>query len=106
MTKDTIEIHIQGGIKAVNGMNAVFVVESVMAVSSPARPRREKREEDDFERRNGNGFTFSEVLSSKKASAVENISSTNQAPSEYRSTLYGRDMQLSHMHYRTREYHY
>jgi hypothetical protein len=106
LSDDTIEIHIQGGIKAINGMNAVFMVESVMAVSSPAKPRREKKGQDDFENNSGKGSSFSEILSALKSSQVETSPSTNQAPSEYRSTLYGRDMMLSCMHYRTREYHY
>jgi hypothetical protein len=87
-------------------MNAVFMVESIMAVAGPSRTRREKREQNDDEKRNGRGMSFSEVLSSLKSPAVESLQSTNQAPSEYRSTLYGRDMKLSFTNYRTREYHY
>jgi hypothetical protein len=87
-------------------MNAVFMVESIMAVSGPARPRREKGEQNDSEKRNDKGMTFSEVMSSMKSSAVETLQSSKQAPSEYRSTWYGRDMQLSFTNYRTREYHY
>ncbi len=77
-----------------------------MAVSAPAKPRRERGEQNDSEKRNDKGMTFSEVMTSLKSSAVETMQSSNQAPSEYRSTWYGRDMKLSFTDYRTREYHY
>ena len=43
---------------------------------------------------------FSEIL--KEASEQQN----ENAPTECHTTTYGRDMQLMHFMYRTREYHY
>ena len=100
MTHVTVEILIQGGIEAAYGVNAVFMVQSVMAVSRPSRLTRERHggNEAETQQRNQNSL-FAEVL--KKA--AQDI---QEAPTQYQTTVYGRDRQLEMVQYQTREYHY
>ena len=100
ITNDNATIHIQGGINAVNGISQVFMVESVMAVIKYDKLRRERKNSDGYVQKDREkSADFSEILNSK-------VQSTGEAAIEYAATVYGRDMKLSSMQYRTREYHY
>lgn len=100
ITKDNATVRIQGGIHAANGMNAVFMVESVMAVAKPGKIRRERNHSRGFgNKRDGENALFSELMNSA-------IKAQAEAPTQYTATVYGRDMKLSSTQYKTREYNY
>lgn len=104
ITEDTVEIRIQGGIKAINGISAVFMVESVMAVTAPGKVRREAKDSRRYGQRSKNDNSlFAEILGTATKVVAETYA---DAPTEYKSTVYGRDMRLSSKQYQTREYHY
>ncbi|MCD7837120.1 MAG: hypothetical protein LUG83_10885 [Lachnospiraceae bacterium] len=74
------------------------MVESVMEVVKPGKLRRERDKSGAFgQKRNKNNTLFSEIMNS----AVK-----AEAPAQYTATVYGRDMKLSSMQYKTREYNY
>lgn len=100
MTEDTTKIRIQGGINAANGINAVFMVESVMAVSRPSKITRDRRNESNAGNRGRkeNGL-FAEILNA----ATDDV---KEAPAQFQTVVYGRNMQLTSTRYQTREYHY
>lgn len=76
------------------------MVESVMAVVKPGKIRRERNNSSGFgNKKNGENTLFSEIMNSAVKAQAE-------APTQYTTTVYGRDMKLSSMHYQTREYHY
>lgn len=100
ITKNNATVRFQGGINAANGINAVFMVESVMAVVKPGKVRRERNNSSGFgQKRNGENALFSEIMKSAAEAQAE-------APAQYSANLYGRDMKLSSTQYKTREYHY
>lgn len=100
ITKDNATVRIQGGINAANGVNAVFMVESVMAVVKPGKIRRERNSSSGSgNKRDGENALFSEIMNSA-------VQAQTEAPTQYTATVYGRDMKLSSMQYKTREYHY
>ena len=75
------------------------MVESVMAVVKYGRLRRERKNPGGYvQRKSEKAAAFSGILNAQMRSTGEAV--------EYASTLYGRDMKLSSMQYRTREYHY
>lgn len=100
ITEDNATIHIQGGINAVNGINEVFMVESVMAVIKYGKLRREQKNSNAYvQKKSAKASSFSEIMNSE-------VQKAGEAATEYMVSMYGRDMKLSLMQYRTREYHY
>ena len=70
-----------------------------MAVVKYGRFRRERKNSGSYVHKKGEkAAVFSGILNAQMQSTGEAV--------EYASTLYGRDMKLSSMQYRTREYHY
>ena len=87
-----------------NGINAVFMVESVMAVSRSAKIKKENKNPSGFgKKKDGDNELFSEILGTAADSVREE---KTKAPTEFKSTVYGKDMKLTSMQYQTREYHY
>jgi len=86
---------------AANGVNAVFMVESVMAVTRPSclsRERHNGKEAKDRRRKDNN--LFADILNT----AVRDTQETSAMP---QMVVYGRDMQTTTMYCQaTREYHY
>lgn len=71
-----------------------------MAVVKYGALRRERKNSNGYvQKKSGKPPSFSEIMNSE-------VQNTDDAEREYESTLYGRDMKLSSMQYRTREYHY
>lgn len=91
---------IQGGINAANGLNAVFMVESVMAVNrlSDDSGRRRKKDEELRKKQRQCGL-FAEILDTQ-------TNAMQKAPTQFRTIAYGKNGQLMSMLYQTREYHY
>ena len=103
LTEDTVEIPIQGGMIAINGMNAVFMVESVMPISKSAKIKRENNDTGGSGKKNDGNSLFADVLKNAAKAASDE---RREAPQEYRSTVYDRNMVLSFDIYQKREYHY
>ena len=101
-TKNTVKIHIQGGIVAARAMTSIFMVHSVLAVSETGRVTRELgKEEKNFAKKGKaeHSASFSEILQ-------QEVEEWRTDSINCRTTTYGMDRRLHHFEYRAREYHY
>ena len=102
VTKNTVKIHIQGGIVAARAMTSIFMVHSVLAVSETGRVTRDLgREERNFSKTNhtNNTLSFSDILQKE-------VEEQRTDSIDCRTTTYGMDRRLHHFQYQAREYHY
>lgn len=77
------------------------MVSSVMAIPRIGKTRREQERIVDYRpRENTHTGTFSQILNVLVEQAAET------APTECHTITYGRDSQIQHFLYQTREYHY
>ena len=101
VTKNTVKIHIQGGIVAARAMTSIFIVHSVLAVSET---RKVTREHDGQQQSSSHGCTqsnnsFSQILQ-------QEVEERRMDSINCRTVTYGTDRRLHHFDYRAREYHY
>lgn len=96
---DTIEIRIQGGISAANGITGIFMVHSVEAVSSVDKVRRDADRARDFQSKSKQNSLFSQILNQK----TEDLQKDSM---ECHTVTYGQDSKLRTFLYQSREYSY
>ena len=98
---DTVEICIKGGIVAVYGMNSIFMVHSVMAVSTTDKVKRDaNKTTDPYAQGKAQQSLFAEILD-------QEVDERRQAaPRECHTVTYGQDCMLRNFLYQKREYHY
>lgn len=88
----------QGGINAAYGLNAIFMVESVMATSRPNSDDRERRNRKFAEQRaRKQDSLFADILGAQTEEMRE-------APAQFKTVVYGRSGKVVATQYQTREY--
>jgi hypothetical protein len=97
----TVKISFQGGIKAVNGFQNVFMVTSVQAVTTLPKLNREETRLNSADSGNSNKKKTTSSFASVFEQAKENY-----AERSYETTTYGRDSMLHTELYQSREYTY
>lgn len=85
------------GLKAVNGIYAVFNVEPFMTVSVATKPSKDRKQRDAKQEGRKKSGLFADVLDVA-------ISQETEAPAQYNTVVYGRNGLKSTMQYQTREY--
>lgn len=86
----------QGGINAAYGLNAIFMVESITAVS-PSKKDERRRERESAERKEKKENLFADILDAQK-------DELRKAPAQYQTISYSRFGQRVVTMYQTREY--
>jgi len=91
-------IHSKEGKKAVNGIYAVFTMDSVMSVATAEKTAKDKKQRENQGQNPKKRGLFEQVL---------NLAiNEEQAPAQFRTVVYGRDGRVSAMQYQTRDYNY
>ena len=101
VTRNTVKIHIQGGIVAARAMTSIFIVHSVIAVPETRKVTREhyQQEQPSAHGRTQNNNSFSQILQ-------QEVEERRTDSINCRTVTYGMDSRLHHFDYRAREYHY
>lgn len=85
------------GLKAANGIYAVFNMEPVMTVSVAMKSAKDRKQREARQQDRKKSGMFAGVLDVA-------LSQGTEAPAQYDTVVYGRNGQKSAMHYQTREY--
>lgn len=97
---ETIEIHIQGGIDAANGISSIFMVNAVMAVPTSDKVKRDaSKAANSHSQGKKQESLFSQILN-------QTVEEAQEAPRECHMVTYGQDCMLRTFQYQKREYHY
>lgn len=99
---DTVEIRIQGGIIAAKGISSIFMVNSVLAVSTTGKIKRDNARTDNSlceRNRAESNPLFSQLL--QKEVEAQRADTMN-----CHTVTYGQDSMLHTFEYQKREYHY
>ncbi|MBQ8592394.1 MAG: hypothetical protein IJ485_06595 [Lachnospiraceae bacterium] len=100
--EDTVKIRIQGGIIAAGALNGIFMVHSVMAVSTVGKVKRDLNREEHIytgQDKANTDKSFSQIL--EREVGQRRTDSLN-----CQNVTYGMDRQLHYFNYRAREYNY
>ncbi len=96
----TIEIRIQGGINAANGISSIFMVTSVLAVPRIDKVKRDRQSPSQFHsREKDSNELFAQFLDNA-------VKESEPASMECLNTVYGRDSKMQTFRYQSREYHF